>query len=173
MLLSKKFIYFFPVIILLLLAACGFSPVNSQENWQAIYAKTKLYISGDKRLARDLEKILSAKLLQNKKQDKIAKEYNLEVIIAQNIDEFAITRHSFATRSKITVTATYKITEISSGNLIAKGSVSDASSFNISASSQYSNYISEQYSVGNSIKIVGDEIMLRLVAASMLKSNKG
>ena len=148
-----------------LLSSCSFAPVNSDKTWQQIAKETGLYVTGDTRLARELKEMLSGKLNYEKPEQKA--KYNLEVNVTRAVTDFALTRHSFATRSNVSVIANYKITEISTGKILDSGSVSDSSSFNVSSTSEYSNYVSKQYSATNSIKIVGDEIILRLFAASI------
>jgi hypothetical protein len=151
------------LLVFLLVTSCGFSPIYSDQNLKEIKGDVAIYVNGESNiLKRELKELLGNKLggVDPNKTPK----YNLEIKLSKTIEEFAVTRYSYATRSKVNIYASYKITELENGEVVDAGTVGNSSSFDLSQTSEYSNYIAEQYSEKNNLNILSDEIIMRVLA---------
>jgi LPS-assembly lipoprotein len=141
------------------LSGCGFRPIYGE----AAKADERLN-QVDIALIRDrsgqqLRNYLIDRMYLNGRPDR--PEYDLSISLAEVQVDLGIQKDATATRSQITIAATYVLTSRAERKLLTTGSVRQLSSYNV-LPSEYATLVAEQDARERTLRAIGDDIVLRL-----------
>jgi LPS-assembly lipoprotein len=153
----------FTFLSLLLLSSCGFSPLYRTNNAKTTDLTATVQIQPiadyDGYL---LENYLADGLNPNKMS--VEKKYTLDVSLnAPQISEQNIQNDNFSSRERMSLTATYRLTDIKTGNVVVNTTTSATGAYNI-ATQPYATWMAQTKVRENLIKMLADRIVLHVVA---------
>lgn len=157
----------FHIFILLMLTACGFQPVLSQNGeGYHIFEQIKLMTVDGQDQPR-LNRIIRENLGDN---FGIAPLYTLTLKVNNELFATGTMKDSQSTRYKVKVTFEYQLFDIETREEIDHGSIYLYSSYDV-AESEFANYIAERYNNDNLLKQLCDELKERLILVLSTRSN--
>ena len=150
-------------VLLLSLAACGFSPLHGRGGPDGIgtedYLATVHIAPMPDRVGQELHNLLRDRI--NPKGQPLAPIYNLQVQVSSVIEELGIRKDRTATRANLTVFANFTLTEAATNRQLLTGRSRAFSSYNI-LESQFATLFSEQDAGGRALREISDDIRNRL-----------
>ena len=145
-----------------LLAACGFQPLYvSHEDTLAQTASVQIEpISG--RGGYQTELILQKRL--NPEQQKVAPKYRLAVVLKDpSYSNQSIRSDNFATLEKMTVSATYTLTDIQKNKTVISSSIDSNGLFNL-IKDPYATVVAKDKLYDNLIRTMADDIAMHVLS---------
>lgn len=149
------------VALLVSLGACGFRPLYGGSGNIAINQQLALIqvTTIEDRIGQQVHNLLLDRL--NPSGRPLKPLYTLNVRTAVNTEEIGLKFTEEATRARLTLRATFFLTEDVSGRIIAEGTVRSVNSYNISES-EFARVTSEADAKKRAAREVSDEIKTRL-----------
>lgn len=148
------------LILFVFLAGCSFTPLFTEQNQQDVLKQTA-YIRIDPISDIDgvkLKELLSARLKTDQQQEK---KYKLKITLTEKtIGDVSIQTTSFSSRSRLILTADYQLIDIKTKQILDSGSTNIGQSYNLTT--PYSTYIAKKKAKDNLIKVLSDNISLKL-----------
>lgn len=127
---------------LIMLSACGFSPMYGTENANALAVGVRIE-APDGRLGHALKEQLEDKL--NPPGGVPANPtYKLHVTLSQKASPIGVARDGTVARYNVEMNSVYQLTRLSDGKLLKQGDVRHVSSYNNLARAYFSTFISER-----------------------------
>lgn len=161
----RKYKNFLVFACLVLNASCGFTPMYAKHEDNTDIS-AKLATVGIKPI-----KSLIGQAYVNSLEDVLdpshmgaSKDYIIEAEISKDMQPLAIEQDRTVTRYKVIVTASYKLKEISSGQVIASGSVTGRSDYD-KVDSDYATYVSENETTKRAIRELAQDTKIKIIAA--------
>ncbi|MEI6987182.1 MAG: LPS assembly lipoprotein LptE [Rhodospirillaceae bacterium] len=148
--------------LILLLGACGFKPMmGTQSDQPEVAARlAQIKISNIKDH--------SGQMLRNKLIDRfyhnerpVKPEYQLDIILVTGEEALAVQRDASVSRGQWTVSASYRMLHIASGQVLMTGSSRAVPGYN-STFVQYASFVSEENALERGIDYISDEINNRV-----------
>ena len=141
------------------LSACGFRPMygdaaKADERLNAV----DIALIKD-RSGQQLRNYLIDRMYLKGRPDR--PEYTLSISLAERQIDLGIQKDATATRSQITIAASFALHSKTDGKLLTSGSIRQLSSYNV-LPSEYATLVAEQDARERTLRAVGDEIILRL-----------
>lgn len=171
----------FPLIMLMLLTACGFQPVYGTASQLPADSplregvkisasasgvvnttgdtSTNLDSSANKSMERQFTNNLSDMLPDSK-----SPAYELQVSIVQSSVGLGVARDGTASRYNFVLNSTYNLVRLSDGQILDNGSLSNVTSYNNPNNQYFSTYISEQDARKRGIKELAESYRMRLIS---------
>lgn len=154
------------LVLLLAAAGCGFRPLYGERDSSHVGVSTSLAAirieAIPDRLGQQVYNLLRERLNPDGKPDDPA--YVLRVRLQETKSNLFLESDETATRSNLTLKATYELKRAGTDEIVAKGVARAVSSFDILAS-QYATVVSEEDARQRSARAVSDEIRTRLALA--------
>lgn len=154
----KFYTRFLTILGLLLLSACGFTPVYAQHNGQTSIAQLQQISIGEV-AGRE------GQVLRNKLQDLLGaagNRYRLDIELGKEKREFGIQQNLRISRYDIVMTANYSLTDNESGKVVLQDIAKTYSSFN-RTESEFSTFVAEQDSVEQAAEELAIKINQKLI----------
>ena len=153
---------YFALALLAALTACGFRPLyGPQAGYDASLAElasVKILPIPDR----------VGQVLHNKLRDRLSPRgaplnprYRLGVTMAKQKEGLAFEKDESVTRFNLTLSASYQLTEIASGNVLTSGSTRSVAAFNV-VRSEFANISAESDAERRAARAVGENIWIRL-----------
>jgi LPS-assembly lipoprotein len=149
-------------LALLVLAGCGFHPLHAQRAGDGStvgnLAQVKIALI-DNRIGQELRNELLNRL--NPDGSPRAPRYTLQVKLEQTESALAIDEAGTASRSSLSVTATYKLISLDNGTPLLQGTSTSINSYSIITNS-YATLVGQKDAQKRTLRAVADDIALRL-----------
>ncbi|MSP50087.1 MAG: hypothetical protein EXQ95_12275 [Alphaproteobacteria bacterium] len=151
------------VALLLLLAGCGFEPLYGERPGvpgQAVQAmaETRIALIPD-RPGQELRNYLLDRLTPRGAPSR--PRYELQVGLTERRDNLGVSRDDTATYARLTLTATFTLREITSGQAVYSGQSRWTNGFTVVAS-HFANLASEADARGRALREIGEDIRQKL-----------
>lgn len=148
---------------LLLVSSCGFSPLYRTDNIKT----TDLTAAVQIQPIADYDGYLLENYLTdglNPNEMSVEKKYTLDVSLnAPQISEQNIQNDNFSSRERMSLTATYRLTDIQTGNIVINTTTSATGAYNI-ATQPYATWMAQKKVRENLVKMLADRITLHVIA---------
>ena len=153
------------IIMLVILSACGFTPVHSKQgdNEEVARKLASIYVKPIKTLLGQ-EYVNTLEDILDPSRTGTVKEYEMEVVVSKDVSALAIERDRTITRYKVAVTANYTLKEIASGKIISSGIVRGSSEYD-KVDSDYATYVSENDTTNRAIRELAQDTKIRIMSA--------
>ncbi len=168
---NLKTIKFQLLLCLLIVTACGFSPVYSQKDTnEDIAAKlATIRISPIKSIlgqeyVNALQDVLDPAHLQ------AVPEYVINATLTKDTQALAIERDRTVTRYKVIIFVDYKLQEIATGKIISSGKIKNEADYD-KVNSDYATYVSENATAIRAIRELAQDTKIRIISA-LINPNK-
>jgi len=144
------------IYVLLFLLACGFKPVLAKDQQASLSGIMLLEVEGDEK-----EKLQYniAKALNFDSKNPI--KYYLKLKITQNLLSLGVMKDTQTTRQRVSITLDYELLRASDNMVVDKSSLSLYGGYDV-AGSEFSNYVSANYTGDNVIKELCVQLKNRL-----------
>ena len=149
------------VVVFLSLAGCGFRPLYRQTPTAVVanqLAAIEVRIIAD-RSGQQLRTQLQTHF--NPSDQSVSKQYALAVQLDESVAETVIRKDETATRANLILSARYRLTMLSSGQVLVNGRTRSTNSFNI-LRSEFATLASEQDARERALNNIGGEIQSHL-----------
>lgn len=154
---------------LLFLSACGFSPLYKTDGFKTI----KLTAAVEIEPISDYDGYLLQNYLAdglNPDKEVASKKYKLRVrLSAPSISEQNIQDDNFSSRERMSLSASYTLTDIQTGNVVISTSTYATGAYNI-APEPYATWMAQKKVRENLVKMLADRIILHVI--SFVKKNE-
>ncbi len=147
----------------LTISACGFQPLYGRGDGQALstvehMAAIRIEPLPD-RIGQQMHNLLRDRL--NPVGQPRTPGYRLDVRLRETRQELGIRKDETATRANLVLSASFKLTELSSSRVLLRGNTSSVNSYNI-LTSQFATSFSESDARGRALRELSDDIRTRL-----------
>lgn len=150
--------------LLLLLTACGFTPLHGQQNVAPPILKAIDLPAPDNRNQQLFVTALADAL--NPERSKVPKRYRFSYELEQSSAPLAIQLNRTITRYKVSATVTYRVVDISTGKKVHEGKIRRDSGYD-RVESDYATYVSEVKTFENILKELAQDVKIHLTLAMM------
>ncbi len=155
----KKFLF----LCLFLLAGCGFSPLYVLNDENGISKTEEIEVSS---IPEYNGYVLKQNLVNafNPRKKSVSKKYRLEVQLkSPRLSDQSIQGDNFASRKKVSLSATYRLINKETGEVLLSSSTNAIGAFNVFYE-PYTTYQAEKKQVEDLVLIVANNISTRVVA---------
>lgn len=147
----------------LTVSACGFQPLYGRGDGQALstvehMAAIRIVPLPD-RIGQQMHNLLRDRL--NPLGQPRKPGYQLDIQLSESRENLGIRKDETATRANLVLSASFELTELSSGEVLLQGSTSSVNSFNI-LTSQFATTFSESDARKRALRELSDDIRVRL-----------
>lgn len=161
----SQFSFLWVIIILLSFAACGFSPVYTQNGDNAeIAAKLASVEIRPIRTLIGQEYVNALEDVLDPASRGVAKEYVIEANLGKNVLPLAIERDRTVTRYKVVIIVDYSLKEIASGKVLSQGTIKNEADYD-KVNSDYATYVSENDTTSRAIRELAQDTKIRIISA--------
>lgn len=154
------------VCLCVLLAGCGYQPLYGEHGADNASVADEMALirieSIPDRVGQEMYNMLRERLNPYGKPER--PKYALKVALTERRDNLFLERDETATRANLTLRASFILTRIDDGSIVATGLSRSVSSYDI-LSSQFASVISEQDARLRGARAISDEIRTRLALA--------
>lgn len=153
------------LLSLLMLSACGFTPIYSQKADNTAIAEklASVEVKPIKTLMGQ-QYVNALKDILDPKNMSAVSEYTIEASLKKDVMPLAIERDRTVTRYKVIIVAEYKLKEQLSGKVVSTGTVKGAADYD-RVDSDYATYVSENDTTSRVIKELAQDTKIKIISA--------
>lgn len=169
------------ILMLFLVAACGFKPVYGTASGiseaSPMRAGIKIVAAGagiassanNVSVDESANRAIIRQFTQNMEDivgDSDVPTYQLEVALSQSLNGLGVARDGTASRYNLTINSNYKLVRLADNKLVDSGAISNVTSYNNPNNKYFSTYISEQDARKRGVKELSEMYRQRLISFS-------